>query len=69
MLQKKKNLNLLNSSQIFSILKKKKINTIIHCASLARMKECEKDIAKTINNNILGTYNLVKAISELKKKN
>lgn len=65
---KKKNLNLLNSSQIFYILKKKNINTIIHCASLARMKECENDIAKTINNNILGTYNLVKAISELKKK-
>ena len=66
--QKKKILNLLNSSQIFSILKKKNINTIIHCASLARMKECENDIAKTINNNILGTYNLVKAIIELKKK-
>ena len=65
---KKKILNLLNSSQIFSILKKKNINTIIHCASLARMKECENDIAKTINNNILGTYNLVKAIIELKKK-
>ena len=65
---KKKFLNLLNSSQIFSILKKKNINTIIHCASLARMKECENDVAKTINNNILGTYNLVKAIIELKKK-
>ena len=59
---KKKFLNLLNPKQIFSILKKNNIKTIINCASLARMKDCEKDVSKAINNNVLGTYNLVKSI-------
>ena len=65
---RKKILNLLNPYQISSVLKKKNIKIIIHCASLARMKECENDVVKAINNNILGTYNLVKVIIELEKK-
>lgn len=65
---KKKFLNLLNPNQISNILKIKNIKTIIHCASLARMKDCEYDISKAININILGTYNLVDTIIKLKKK-
>ena len=65
---KKKSLNLLNPKQIFSILKKKNIKIIINCASLARMKECEKDVSKAINNNVLGTYNLVKSIIKIEKE-
>lgn len=35
------------------------IDTIIHCAALARMKECEEDPVKAIKTNIMGTSNLV----------
>ena len=65
---KKVFLNLLNPKQINRIFKKNKITTIINCASIARMKECEKNVGKAINNNIEGTYNLVKAILEYQKK-
>lgn len=65
---KKKFLNLLNPKQIFSILKKNNIKIIINCASLARMKECEKDVSKAIKNNILGTFNLVKSILKIEKE-
>ena len=64
---KKVFLNLLNPKQINQILKRNKITTIINCASIARMKECEKNVGKAINNNIEGTYNLVKAILEFEK--
>ena len=32
------------------------------------MKECEKDLIKAINNNVLGNYNLVKKIHKIKKE-
>lgn len=65
---KKKNLNLLNSNQISRMLKKNNIKTIINCASLARMKDCEDNIGKAINNNILGTFNLVNSILKFEKE-
>ncbi len=34
-------------------------DAIIHCAALARPAECEKDPAKAIETNIIGTSNLV----------
>ena len=42
------------------------IDAVIHCAALARMKECEEDPVKAIETNILGTSNLV--IEVLKKE-
>ena len=49
----KKKLNILFTDQIRNILHRYSPKIIIHCASLARMKKCEKDKAKAINNNIL----------------
>ena len=40
---KKKKLNLLKPSQIDNFLKKNTIDIIINCASIARMKECERN--------------------------
>ena len=39
---------------------------IIHCAALARMKECQENPAKAIQTNITGTCNLV--VETLKKE-
>ena len=65
----KKKLNILYTHQIRDTLKKINPKTIIHCASLARMKECEKDKSSAINNNVLGTLNLIKQILEFQKIN
>ena len=64
---KKKSLDLLKSHQIYKFIKQKKIDIIINCASIARMKECEKNKSKAINNNILGTFNLVNSILKYKR--
>ena len=61
-------LNILNCEKLTNFIKKKKINTIIHCAAMARMKECEKKVSKAINVNILGTFNIIKAIKKKKIK-
>ena len=59
----RKQLDLLNVSQIKKILYKNKYNLIINCASIARMKQCETNISHVIKNNIEGTLNLVNVIS------
>lgn len=38
------------------------IDSIIHCAALARISECEKDPAEAIETNIVGTGNLAAAV-------
>ena len=65
---KKKKLNLLKPSQIDNFLKKNTIDIIINCASIARMKECERNKSKAIKNNILGTFNLINSIRNYQKK-
>ena len=64
----KKILNLLDQKIINKFLKTKKFDLIINCASLARMKYCEKNIGKTIENNIEGTFNLIKEILNYQQK-
>ena len=63
----KKKLNILNKKKIENYLLKNNFEIIIHCAALARVKECEskKKLAKKIN--IDGTSNIVKAIQRFKK--
>ena len=61
-------MNLLDQQKIRKILKTKKINLVINCASLARMQYCEKNIGKAIENNIQGTFNLVKEILNYQQK-
>ena len=43
------------------------IDAVIHCAALARMKECEENIIKAVQTNIIGTSNLVTEV--IKKEN
>ena len=58
----KKKLNILNQHNIEKFIINKKINLILHCAALARVKECENNKKKAININVKGTSNVVKAI-------
>ena len=61
----RKTINILDSKKLKKFIKEKKINLIIHCAALARMQECEKNINKAIKINIEGTLNIINVISEL----
>ena len=64
--------NLLNITNLHSIkkfLKKVKPKSVLHLAGLSRpMIEHDKNIAKSINLNIVGTANLVNICSQLKIK-
>jgi len=64
---KKKILNILNKKQIENFLIKKKINLVLHCAALARVKDCELNKSKAKKINIIGTQNIVKSILKIKK--
>tara|TARA_B100001173_G_C15907171_1_gene512524 strand:+ start:246 stop:953 length:708 start_codon:yes stop_codon:yes gene_type:complete len=58
----KKEFNILNFTKINSYIKKNKIKVLIHLAALSRpMKIHEKDINKSIELNIIGTANIVRA--------
>ena len=61
----KKQLNILSETSIENNIKKFKPNYLMHLAGLSRpMKIHEKDIKKSINLNIIGTANIVKACIE-----
>ena len=61
----KKQLNILNTNSIKKYLKKNKPKYLIHCAALSRpMKIHEKNIKKSIDLNIIGTANIIKACIE-----
>ena len=63
----KKECNILNNSSIDKIIQKVKQKMIFHCAGLSRpMTIHETNIEKSIDINIIGTANIVKAC---KKKN
>ena len=62
----KKELNILSSKSIIKNLKKFKPKYVLHLAGLSRpMKIHDKQIAKSIDLNIIGTANLVKEVSKL----
>ena len=63
----KKILNILNRNKIEKYLLKKNINLILHCAALARVKDCELNKNKAKKINISGTKNIVKSILKIKK--
>ena len=65
----KKELNILNINSINKYLKKNKPKYLIHAAALSRpMSVHDKKISKSIDLNIIGTANIVKACSNLKVK-
>ena len=63
----KKRLNILNKSRLEEYLKKNDINLIIHCAALARVRECELNKTKAEKINVTGTKNIVDSILKIKK--
>ena len=65
----KKNLNINNFNSIKKYINKIKPHYLIHCAALSRpMSIHEKNISKSIDTNIIGTSNIVKACSLFKVK-
>ena len=65
----KKELNILNINSINGYLKRNKPKYLIHAAALSRpMSVHDKKISKSIDLNIIGTANIVKACSNLKVK-
>ena len=64
----KKKLNILNKKCIKSFLITHNIEIVIHCAALARVKECELNRIRAKRINIDGTKNIVESILEIKKK-
>tara|TARA_A100001037_G_scaffold301067_1_gene329779 strand:- start:1373 stop:2083 length:711 start_codon:yes stop_codon:yes gene_type:complete len=65
----KKECNILNENSINKAIKKIKPKIIFHCAGLSRpMSVHEKNIEKSIDANIIGTANIVKACKRKKIK-
>ena len=65
----KKELDILNLKQIQQYLSKNKPEILIHAAGLSRPMDIhEKQINLSIDNNIIGTCNLVKVCKKLKIK-
>ena len=66
---KKRDFDILNLKQIQKYLSKKKPDILIHAAGLSRpMNIHEKEIDISIDNNIIGTCNVVKVCKNLKIK-
>ena len=65
----KKTLNILNYKNLIKVLKKNKIKIFIHIAALSRpMKIHETNIDLSIQTNIIGTANVVRACKKLNIK-
>ncbi len=64
----KKKLNISNKKNIEKYLFKNNINLVLHCAALARVKECENNKKKAKKINVDGTRNIVNSILKFKKK-
>ena len=65
----KKQLNILKINSIINYIKKKKPNYFIHCAGLSRpMSIHDKNLEKSVDLNIIGTANVVKACAKFKLK-
>lgn len=65
----KKDLNILSSNSIYSFLKRKKPNYLIHLAGMSRpMHAHETNIENSIKLNLIGTANVVLACSKLNIK-
>jgi len=62
-----KYLNILKKNQIEKYLINNNIDLILHCAGLARVKECQLNKHKAKKINIDGTENIVKSILKIKK--
>jgi len=60
-------LDITRPDSIKNFFDKNDIDAIIHCAAMARLKECEENPIDCVNTNIIGTGNLI--METLKKEN
>ena len=60
-------LDITNTESVEKFFQNNKIDVIIHCAALARMKICEKDPITAIKTNMIGTSNLIKNVIKKEK--
>ena len=58
-----------NYSQIYNVIKKYKIDTIYHAAAYKHVPMVELNVVSGVYNNVIGTFNVVKAANELKVEN
>tara|TARA_B100001175_G_scaffold240314_1_gene206653 strand:+ start:230 stop:970 length:741 start_codon:yes stop_codon:yes gene_type:complete len=65
----KKTLDITKKSILKKYIEDNKINLILNCAAIARMRECEKNRKNAYNVNVKGCKNLVAVIKELPDKN
>jgi len=63
-----KKIDITKSENLEKFIRKNKINLIINCAAIARMKICEKYKNKSYKVNVLGVQNLKETISKLKQR-
>ena len=63
------NADIKNKGKLVRIIKKNKINSIIHLAAYLNVSEAEKNKKKYYLNNVLGTKNLIEACKNTDVKN
>ena len=63
----RKELDICSPNSVKAYCEKNAFDTVIHCAAIARMQECENEPAKAFETNTLGTFNLVRSIKDVEK--
>lgn len=61
-------LDITKPNTIKKFLDNNDFDAVIHCAAMARVKECEENPAKAIETNIIGTGNLVNEVINKEKE-
>ena len=64
----KKILNIFLKRKIEKYLLDNDIKIVIHCAGMARVRECEKFKSRAFKTNVLGTANIAESIKKISKK-
>ncbi|MDC3294825.1 SDR family NAD(P)-dependent oxidoreductase [Candidatus Pelagibacter ubique] len=57
-----------NIKQVKTIIRKNKINTIIHLGAITQVIEAYKEPYRAFKNNVTGTINILEAVREVNKK-
>lgn len=63
-----KELDICDYKSIDTFFKKHKINSIIHCAAISTISQCDQNPSKSFKTNVTGTWNLVKKTLDQEKK-
>jgi dTDP-4-dehydrorhamnose reductase len=64
-LKGRKDINVINTNEIITLVKKEKPDLIIHCAGVRDLDDCERDVEHTLLINVLGTRNMVLGAREV----